>query len=310
VRVLSAPGAAALYPDVAVAGSGRAAVIWVTPAQVQRVLISPNGAVGRRRTVARDSGADEPTVAADSRGDLVFAWVEQTNTIPPRTPVLAARESARGAVTAPQQLSPTGADLPQAVIARNGRATVAWESGPGIATPVVLASSTRWGRRFGAPQRLSHSGPLAILGGGAAGSRGLAVDASGRVSAIWAEVPANGGAGTSRIRVATSTPTGGFRPARTLQTVTGRRSYERPAIAVAPGGAVLATWTVLNGVDPSSVWGTATTRAAGPFAHPTRLSGPLGDGSAIAATSPRGAGIAIWDQGKTGGVVRASVWAP
>ena len=310
VRVLSAPGVAALYPDVAVAASGRAAVVWVTPKQVQRVLISPNGAVGRRRTVAPDAGADEPTVAADPRGDLVFAWVEQTQTVPPRTPVLAARESARGAVTSPQKLSPDGADLPQAVIAPNGRATVAWESGPGVATPVVLASSAPWGRRFGAPQRLSQPGPLAILGGGGSGSRGLAVDATGRVSAIWVEVPANGGPGTSRVRVASSAANGRFRSARTLAAVTGKSSYERPAIAAAPGGAVLAAWTILNGVKPSFVWGTATTRAGGPFAHATRLSGSLGDGAVVAATSPRGAGLAIWEQGSSGGSVKSSLWAP
>ena len=308
-RVLSAPGAAALYPDVAVAGSGRAAVIWVTPAQVQRVLISPNGAVGRPRTVARESGADEPTVAADPRGDLVFAWVEQTSTIPPRTPVLAARESARGAVTAPQQLSPTGADLPQAVIAPNGRATVAWESGPGAATPVVLASSAPWGRRFGAAQRLSTPGPLAILGGGAAGSRGLGVDSSGHVTAIWVEVPANGGPGVSRVRVASSSRTGRFASPRTLQTTTGTRSFERPAIAVAPVGCAIATWTELGTSGPSFVWAADSSRYGHPFARAVRLSGRNGDDSAVAAVSKEGDGVAVWTQGQLGAPVLASRWA-
>jgi hypothetical protein len=317
-RAVSAAGVGSSYPDVAVDATGRAAVVWVTLTAVQQALISPGRQVSGPRTVANAPLPAEPTIAANSAGQLLIAWVETTPataTMASRTPVVAARESSSGALTAPQPLSPDGADQPQVALSKTGQATVAWEQTYGLVEPLLAASSAPWGRRFGALQKLSPSGPEAILGGAGAGSRGLGVDAAGRVSAIWAEdLPLGVTAGTARVVSAASNPAGRFGPGQTLQVVGGGQSFERAAIGVAPLGARIASWTVLSGAGASYVRGSVANSPSGRFGAPSTLSAPRGDASAVAATSPSGAGIAVWSlgaaEGSGAGAIQASIWSP
>lgn len=308
-RVLSGSARFAFAPDVAIDASGRAAVVWVTLDQVRRSLLFGAGQVRGPRVVANAPNPNLPSVASDARGDLLFAWTQATATPPPRTPLFTARESARGAVIAPQELSANGADLPLAALAPNGRGIVAWEQANGVAEPVIDAVSAPWGRRFGRPQQLSRTGALAILGGGASGSRGLGVDSAGHVSAIWAEDPPPGHSGAAFVRVASTDSRGRFGAPRTLQRVVGETPYERPAIGVAPAGCALATWTEVTPSLSSFVWGAASSRYGHPFSGPIRLSRPGGDQSAVAAVSANGAGVAVWDEGQFGGPVRAASWS-
>jgi hypothetical protein len=308
VRVLSGASAFAFEPDVAIDATGRAAVVWVTLGGVRRSLLFPGGRVRGPRVVANAANPDLPSVASDPRGDLLFAWTEATRRPPPRTPTFAARESARGALIAPQQLAPDGTDLPQAAMAPNARGTVAWEQANGVAQPVIKAASAPWGRRFGAAQQLSSTGPEAILGGGGSGSRGLGVDDAGHVSAIWVEDPPPGASGVSLVRVATST-NGRFGSPRTLQRLSGANTFERPAIAVAPAGCAIATWSELTSSGPSFVWGADSSRYGHPFSRAVRLSGRNGDQSAVATVSADGDGVAVWLQGQLGGSVRAARWS-
>jgi hypothetical protein len=308
VRVLSGAAAFAFEPDVAIDATGRAAVIWVTPGGVRRSLLFGGGRASGPRVVANGANPDAPSVASDPRGDLLFAWTETTRRDPPRTPTLAARESARGAVIGPQQLAPDGTDLPLAAMAPDGRGTVAWEQAGGVVQPVIKAVSAPWGRRFGAAQQLSSTGPMAILGGGGSGSRGLGVDDAGHVSVIWVEDPLSGAGGASLVRVAAST-NGRFGAPRTLQRISGANTLERPAIAVAPAGCAIATWTELTSSGPSFVWGADSSRYGHPFGRAVRLSGRTGDQSAVATVSADGDGIAVWLQGHLGGSVRAARWS-
>jgi hypothetical protein len=308
VRVLSRASRFAFEPDVAIDAAGRAAVVWVTLTAIQRSLLFPGGRVSGPRVVASAANPDLPSVASDPRGDLLFAWTETTTRPPSRTPTFAARESARGAVIGPQQLAPDGTDLPLAAIAPAGRGTVAWEQATGVAQPVIKAVSAPWGRRFGAAQQLSSTGPDAILGGGGSGSRGLGVDDAGHVSAIWVEDPPFGASGVSLVRVATST-NGRFGSPRTLQRLSGANTFERPAIAVAPVGCAIATWSELTSSGPSFVWGADSSRYGHPFGTAVRLSGRDGDQSAIATVSADGDGVAVWLQGQLGGSVRAARWS-
>jgi hypothetical protein len=307
-RVLSGASRFAFQPDVAIDASGRAAVVWVTLSAVQRSLLFPGGRVTGPRVVANAASPNAPSVASDPSGDLLVAWTETTRRPPPRTPTFAARESARGAAIAPQQLASDGTDLPLAAMAPDGRGTVAWEQSSGVAQPVIKAVSAPWGSRFGAAQLLSSPGREAILGGGASGSRGVGVDDAGHVSVIWVEDPVFGVKGVSRVRVATST-NGRFGSFRTVEQLSGANTFERPAIGVAPAGCAIATWTELTSSGSGFVWGADSSRYGHPFGGGGRLSGANGDQSAVATVSADGDGVAVWAQGQFGGSVRAARWS-
>jgi hypothetical protein len=172
---------------------------------------------------------------------------------------------------------------------------------------VIKAVSAAWGRRFGAAQQLSSTGRVAILGGGS-GARGVGVDDAGHVSAIWVEDQPLGVAGVSLVRGATST-NGRFGAPRTLERLFGANAFERPAIAVAPTGCAIATWSELTSSGSSSVWGADSSRYGHPFSRSVRLSRPGGDQSAVATVSADGAGVAVWVQGPFGGSVQAARWS-
>jgi hypothetical protein len=312
VRAISPRGVSAFVPDVAVDGSGRAAVVWVTQTQVKRALLRADGSVSQTRTVAAGPVPDEPTVSSNSRGDLLYGWIQNTNT--GAIAGWVGRERANGAVTRPQRLqhvSTTQIPLVDVAVAPNGRGTVVWEQDTGN-SGFVWAASAAPGGRFGFGQRLSPAGRVAILGGGGAGSRGIGVDNSGRASAIWLEDPTALGPGTSRVRVATSNTSGRFTGVRTLQSVTGTTTLERSGIGVGPGGALFAAWAhISTGASAaSSVWGAAASAPRRAFSRPKRLSGPSGDHTAVAATSAAGAGVAVWTQGQTAARVVGSYWSP
>jgi hypothetical protein len=311
VRVVSARGVLSGYPDIAFDGSGRAVVVWVTLTEVERAVILPGGQVTAQRMIRTGRVPDEPTVAVNRRGDRVYAWIESTAS---GFDTWVARERAGGRLTGPQRLQhPSAGQLPlaDAAIAANGRSTVVYEQVVGEAD-LIWAASAAWGARFAGGQRLSSPGRFAILGGAGAGSRGVGIDPAGRVSAIWEDNPLPGRTGTSRLRVATSNSAGRFRPARTPQSVSGTQTYERPAIGVAPGGGVVAAWAeVPAGASGTNlVWGSAAAAPGGPFAPPTKLSGPRGDFAAVAATRPGGAGVAVWAQGDKRPIVRLARWSP
>jgi hypothetical protein len=306
-RPVSDDGSDAFYPDVAVSGS-EAVVTFVTPTEVQRTVISPSGSVGTPQTVATGNSPDLPVVAADPQGDFFFAWIENTNTIPPQQPLVVVRETAGGRITDPRHLTADGSDLPQVALSDDRRATVAWEQTDGTDPAAeVMANTAAWGQKFGQAQQLSTTGALSILGGGAAGSRGVGVDDQGRVSAIWVEVPVPGPPGTSRVRVATSDPAGDFATPNTLQTANDPFTYERPAIAVADGGGLIATWTRF--ASTGRVWGAAAP-APRQFGTPVALSALEGDSSAVAPTSSGGHGVAVWGLGQSTGAVQAVRWVP
>jgi hypothetical protein len=293
-------------------------VVWTTNSGFERAVLGHRSARVARRLLPGSAGAYEPTVAVDRRGDRLYAWI--SGGVVCEACAVAARETPRGALTRPQILSSTRtsdqADLAQAAITPGRRSTVVWmETAPGN-QGVVEATSAAWGHRFIAPQTLSPRGSEAILGGGGGGSRGIGVAGSGRVSAIWVEVPPGGTAGgPSRVRVATTGPSGRFDPARTLQHAHGVFTYERPAIAVAPGGRILATWTRYSDPGESQrgvgVWGAVSAGGHGGFQAPIRLSGVNGDASAVAATTSAGAGVAIFSASASGaGAVDSSLWMP
>lgn len=310
-RVLSAPGIAG-YPDVAFDGSNRAVVVWVTPSQVQRVVLNLRGIVARRRVIATERVPDLPAVAVNPRGQRLYAWFE--NALPNGLVIEAARESATGQLTKPQRLahkSLSQLPLADAAIAPSGRSTVVYEQEVGNSS-VLWAASAPWGRRFGAEQRLTPPGRFAILGGGGSGARGIGVDGAGRVGVIWADNAPPFTVGTSRMRVATSNPAGHFGAARVLQTLSGQEDFERPAIGVAPGGAQVASWTKLvnNLKGNGFVLGSAASAAGRPFSGAKQLSaGARADFPAVAATTPGGGGVAVWGQGMRN-VVKAARWVP
>jgi hypothetical protein len=300
-------GTDAFYPDVATA-EDEAVVTFVTPTEVQRTVISPNGSVGSPQTVAQGDSPDLPVVAADPRGDFFFAWIENTDTIPPEQPLVVARESAGGRITDPRHLTTDGSDQPQVALSDDRQATVAWEQTTGTDPAAeVMANTAAWGQKFGQAQQLSQTGVLSILGGGAAGSHGVGIDEQGRVSAIWVEVPVPGFTGTSRVRVATSDPDGDFGTPSTVQTATDPFTYERPAIAVADQGALIATWT--RYASTGKVWGAAAP-APRQFGTPEALSPPTGDASAVAPTTVNGNGVAIWGVGQSTGPIQVVRWVP
>jgi hypothetical protein len=302
---VSRSGTDAMYPDVAIAGSGRAAVVWVTPSRVQRAVISRQDSIAKRGTIAEPPLPDQPTLAANRSGHLLFAWTSTTMTNPPKTTLQVARGGARGRIGKVRELSGDGADLPQVALSRGALGTVAWEQADGLDQPVVEAASAARGEEFRSPQQLSVKGQLAILGGSGAASRGVGIDGSGHVSAVWVEVPPPGTKGTSRAKVATSDPAGRFEPATTLQTAGGAFQYERPAIAVAPRGGTVATWTRYS-IDHSLVWGSARAEPSGAFGRPAAVSPDPGDASAVASTSRGGDAVAVWSLGRAAASVQAA----
>jgi hypothetical protein len=89
----------------------------------------------------------------------------------------------------------------------------------------------------------------------------------------------------------------------------GATTFERPAIAVAPVGCAIATWSDLASSGSSFVWAADSSRYGHPFSRAVRLSGGNGDQSAVATVSAEGDGVAVWLQGQLGGSVRAARWS-
>lgn len=237
---------------------------------------------------------------------MFFAWTSTTKTIPPKTSLHGVRGGARGGIGKVQQLSEDGAEAPQVAISKSDQSTVVWEQSGQTTEAVIQASSASRGQQFSRPQQLSPHGSLTILGGsGGASSRGVGIDRTGHVSAIWAEDPPGSEKGTSRVRVASSNPSGHFSQGTTLQTASGAFQFERPAVAVSPGGATIVTWERYS-INSGRVWSAVRSQGTSAFGQPTAISGSRAAGSSVASTSRDGNAVAVWSLGTTPASVQSA----
>lgn len=305
-EAISSAGIDASYPDLAVAGSGRVVVVWATEESVQKALIAKDGALRQRRTISRSSLPDLPAVAANRNGRVFFAWTSTTTKPPVKTSLQAIRGGRRGGTGKLQQLSDDGAEGPQVAISKHDRSTVVWEQSGQQTEAVIDAASAVRGESFGRVQQLSSRGPVTILGGsGGASSRGIGIDGAGNVSAIWAEIPGGTQMGTSRVKVASSDPGGHFGEPTTLQTTASPFLFERPGIAVSPGGRTTAIWERYSRTS-GRIWGAARPQPTGAFDRPAALSASRADAGSVASTSRGGNAIAVWSLGDTSSSVQAA----
>ena len=269
-------------------------MVWATSTTVEDALVSGAGTITARGTVASGQSApDSPTVASDGAQRLAFAWTEVPG---PTIWINVARQTIGRAPTV-ATVSRSGVDNPIGLVMSGaGRTTVVWTEMRDNLAEVIDAGSAAWGHGFGARQRLSDSGKLAIPGGGVGGSRGVGIDNLGRVSAIWVEGDISSAVGGGRVRVATSTSSGRFQLARTLQTSADPWMYERPAIAVSASGAVIATWARDNteaATVEGRIWASAGS-AGGQFSRPAVISPNGGDAASVAAVDRHGGAVAVW----------------
>ncbi len=140
---LSAPGADATQPQVAVDGAGAALVAWRRgPAGAERVQVLARSAAGAVAEPADLSpsgvGAAEPRLALDAAGRAVVAW-RRTDGSDPRVQI--ATRDPGGAFGAPVDVSTRGAVIaePRVALDGGGNGVVAWRRADGDDDVVQMA---------------------------------------------------------------------------------------------------------------------------------------------------------------------------
>lgn len=226
-------------PAVAVDPRGVAVAVWPRGTQGRSHLFLASRRPGGRWTAAvripGTRGAAEAELAFDGSRDLVLAWTSGRH-------VEAARRTVAGRWTVPATLHTTPAGVRGTIpgnlrLAVNtaGRAVVAWETvdddqdstyARPAAQAVVGTAAGGWGR-VATLSSARHHGVRPQV----------AIDASGRVTAVWSESVDGRGRAMARSRAAG----GSWTPARVLSA--RGVDVNPPQVAVRPAGDVVVAWT-------------------------------------------------------------------
>ena len=237
---LSAPGASARTPQIAVAPSGAATVVWTkalmsTPASgVIQSASRPAGGSWSSPADLSPSGsyASGPQVATDAAGAATAVWTRLSGSYVTE----AATRPAGGDWSASTALSAPGQDTfttPQVATGPNGRTIVLWQR---YDSGWVVAASTRTTDGWARPVDLSEAGQDAW-------TPQLAIDPAGNATAVWSRVD-----GSNRIvQAARGTVAGGWTEAIDLSEA-GQDAWN-PQVAVDPAGNATTVWSRTNGAN-------------------------------------------------------------
>jgi len=288
---LSASGADALAPQVALAPDGTATVVWTrwdgTSFRVQERRISSGGTPAEATRTLSESGqnAFDPQVDVATSGEATVVWKRFDGA---HYLVQERRVAANGtAETATQRLSETGQDAvePHLEVAGDGTATVVWARFDGTSTIVQerrvkpdrtltgilnLSAAGRnavepqvalgpkgeatvvWDRFDGTNwviqrQRLTAAG--ALEGGAVNVSEGsksaepqVAIDGGGKATVVWDRFD-----GSNFVVQARQLSPAGAALTAPVQLSAGGRDAADPQLAVAPDHRVTVLWTRFNG---------------------------------------------------------------
>lgn len=269
-EALTAPGADADEPRLAVDGAGNAFAAWTRSAGghvVVEAAIRP-AATGRwlasQAISAPDADATGLQIAVNPRGDAIALWMRASNAGP--IVQAAVRSTTAGAWSAPQTLSAPGGERPQVAIDESGNALAVW-GGAQVRSAARPAGSGVWQ----APQLVSTS-PGA--------DPALAIDRDGNAVVVWDA----GSAVQSALR---SAFVGMWQASETIAPIiNSNRDSSEPRVAFRPDGVIVALWCpgTLEGAVriPGSGWEPAAT-IAGSFSIRADL-----------AVDARGNDLAVW----------------
>ena len=288
-QTLSASGAHAFEPRVAMAPGGTAVVVWYRAEgvynRIQAAVRPPGGSFGAVQTLsAPNQGAFDPQVALDANGGAVAVWRRSDGL---RFRIEAATAPAGGTFGAPQVLSAAAADAfdPQVAVNPAGTAVAVWRRAAGLSR---VESATRpAGGAFGAAEQVSPADAAAL-------EPRVAVAASGLAVVVWRRAAA----ASSRVLAAVRPANRPFAAPQVLS-ANGRRAFE-PQIAIDPQTNAYAAWHAFD-AEVSKVE-SSRRRLGGLFAASEQIAAPGAIAPRLAAASGAGA-LAVWSQ-LTGGEYR------
>jgi hypothetical protein len=184
-------------------------------------------------TSAPGAVASQPVVAADGHGGVTAAWLRDGV-------VQAGVRGASGAFAAVDVSAPGAGTAPALAVDGAGRAILAWVR-DGVVEAAIRPGD---GQPFGAPAAISRAG---------AGDVRVGIDAAGTATVLW--IRGNSVEITSRAAGDAAWPA--------EHATLAENQPSRPALAVAPSGRVVATWSAVAGA--TYVLRTVTRPGAGAF---------------------------------------------
>jgi hypothetical protein len=272
-------------PAVAVGTDGTAAAVWLAPRSAGGVRVvatrrAPDGGwsepVPLSGRVRENAGSD---VAVGPDGTVSVVWVRSTDA---GLGVELARLDASGAV----EVAPVGTGrLPEVVVDRDGRTTVAWVADGALQVRERSAAGA-WTARRGLASR-------------SVWSQDLAVNGSGTAVVAWFEWKGQ--------RLRSSIRPAGKRWQRP-QTLMADTRVRAQHAAVDSAGRAMVLWTTADEWRPAMreyrngvAW--ARTGRDGDWSATRYLNRTVGEDGVLldVATNPRGDGVALWLEGGLGG---------
>ena len=285
---LSAPGADAVTPQVAVDPDGHATAVWERAdadayVRVQSAARPPGGAWSAPVDVSVTGGsARNAQVAVDAAGTATATWVRYDGT----NRIVQTAQRARGGVwTGLVDLSATGqnAQEPDLAVNSSGAAIVAWSRSDG--TDLIAQAATRDSSTG------PWSGATSLSAPGAFGIHpDVAIDDAGRATAVWRRFDT-----VYVTQTATREPGGSWGSTSTLSTA-GVPTYEA-TVATNGEGAMVVAWAERSGGAGTPVVLRAATRSAGmPWSTPVEVDqlGTGGSHEIEVVIDPDGTPTAVW----------------
>ena len=267
---LSAAGAHAFQPMVAVDGRGDFTVVWQRFANGSFVVQEASRNRGQASFGAPTDvsvpglDAEFPAVGVGAKGRIVVVWQARDSHAHTQFVQGATREPHHAFGTTHALSNNTlDASKPRLAVADDGSAMAAWDEGNAVSIGHVAAAFSRAGHGFGAEQVVTpaHVNQIGI-------NAHVGIDRQGKATLVWLEIPAPGHTSLDYVRAATGNAAGHLVSTQTLFHAT---AVIEPAIGVSSKGAAAASWVDLTaGSDP--LYAAVRTRHATRFGHPAPFS--------------------------------------
>jgi hypothetical protein len=285
---LSAPGADAKGPQVAVDGAGHFVAVWSrstgpSTAVIQSATGLPGGAWSGQVDLSTSGRNDQPQIAVDPRGDAVAVWRHSEGG---PTLIQSAVRPSGGAWEPALPVSPSSgtAERPQVALDATGRAVAVWRRDDGAG--YLVESAQRPAGSWLPPVPLSASG-------GNAEAPQVAVDVAGDAVAIWSRSSEKGGLSSTVIQATVQSAGGAWQSP--LDVSPAEELAEGPQVGFDAAGNAVAVWASAN-ANPSVVH-TASRPPGGAWTPPLELSKPdRGAFEPQLAFDAEGNGIAVWSR--------------
>jgi hypothetical protein len=289
IYTLSAAGAHAWSPQVAMNARGDALVVWERSNQIEMRARSAGGTFGPVQVVG---GGRVPLVAIASNGDALIVW----HVIDTSYRIFARSRSASGALGPIQTVAADRSD--QAHLAMNARGdfVIAWgyRASYPVSQTLIQARAGSVSGMLGPVRTLTPALPNSGSGASSAGNPQVAIDADGDSIVVWDRwhVPV----GANLVQARARSKTGALSAIQTLSPLTGSANDQRVAMN-ALGNAVV----VWHYFGPSTISLQMRARTAAGVLSPIQVFSPVG-GEPQVAVSGSGRALALWD---ANGVMKA-----